>query len=159
MNEPGAAEPPPKRRPGETAETRIPPSARVEKPLHCNRSECPRATRICYPCRRGFVAQISNLRCRRLPVGRVSKTPTSGERVTRWRIGNPRYGRLETCATLVAASPRCILRVSAVALGVLFDCGSAALGSLMSIRGFSPHRYGLFANHLSHGKTSSHLKG
>src|SRR6266404_983569 len=39
------------------------------------------------------VAQVSNLLCRRLPSRQGLETSQ------RWRIGNPRYSRLEVCAT------------------------------------------------------------
>ncbi|PWU12726.1 MAG: hypothetical protein C5B50_20905 [Verrucomicrobia bacterium] len=45
------------------------------------------------------VAQVSNLLYRRLPVGWPGKFWALLELAARVRIGNPRYSRLEICAT------------------------------------------------------------
>jgi hypothetical protein len=45
------------------------------------------------------VAQISNLLYRRFPIGRAWAESSALERSGGLRVGNPRYSRLETCAT------------------------------------------------------------
>jgi hypothetical protein len=45
------------------------------------------------------VAQVSNLPYRRFPIGERSVNPESRVRFLGRRVGNPRYSRLETCAT------------------------------------------------------------
>jgi hypothetical protein len=52
------------------------------------------------------VAQISNLPYRRFPIGGRSGKADTRVVFQGSRVGNPRYGRLETCATGTELSPQ-----------------------------------------------------
>jgi hypothetical protein len=59
-----------------------------------------------FPAARSEVAQISNLRYRRIAFGGAPGEATSSDPAAGQRITNPQYGRIQFCAISVAAAPR-----------------------------------------------------
>jgi len=84
------------------------------------------------------VAQISNLLYRRIPFGWAPASFKRDGTATRWRIGNPRYSRLEICATPQNCPPR-IKRFLFALIAALNVCSAhAATESLTDTNKFPP---------------------
>ena len=58
--------------------------------------------------KRAFVAQTAKSAVSQTASRRVVRSGSGVGGTPPWRVGNPRYGRLATGATLVAAPPRCV---------------------------------------------------